>query len=363
MVVERATEFLAQVRRDAEIARLRARNGIRLAGGRRPTRSGLTPKDVVWKHGNTELWHYVREPEPTGGSRPAVLIVHSLVSRSYVFDLQPGSSFIGSLLDVGIDVFLLDWGVPDDSDSGNTLETYVDDLMPPAMSVVHEITGEPVHLLGYCLGGILGLLYAARHGDQRLATLTTLAAPIDFDQLGMVVSMLRDGRVSIDDVVDESGNIPPDVFRQLFQVMQPTASPTQYVNLLQNLWKDDYVEGHQAMSRWIGDHIPFPGALARQLTEVLIRKNALYDGSLVLGGRRVDLADVTCPTLCVLAERDHIVPIEAAGVLPSMLPAAECSEVRLPAGHVALVMGRLSKSVLVPALRRHFDSPQFVGKD
>ena len=35
------------------------------------------------------------------------------------------------LLDQGFDVFMLDWGVPDERDADNSFETYVDEYMPP----------------------------------------------------------------------------------------------------------------------------------------------------------------------------------------------------------------------------------------
>jgi polyhydroxyalkanoate synthase subunit PhaC len=346
-------DLVARIRREAEVARLRARNGIKLAAGRRPPRAGLTPYEVVWSSGKTQLWRYRGEPGPSARVRPPIVLVHSLVSRSYVLDLHPGNSLVEELLAAGADVFLLDWGVADEKDAANTLETYVDEGLPPACHYVAELTGRPVNIVGYCLGGILALLYAARHAGSHLATITTLAAPIDFDQLGMVVSMLRDGRISIDDLLDETGNIPPTVFRQAFRLMQPTAEVTQYVNLLQNLWNDDYVDSHQIMSRWVGDHIPFPGALARQAVDLLIRNNSLYRRTLVLGGVAVDLGAISCPVVGVLAERDHIVPAAAAEPLSGLITGAPYQEVRLSAGHVALVMGRQAKKTVIPAVMDH----------
>ena len=81
---------------------------------------GATPKDVVWRRDKAELWRYRSGPVRYG---PPVLIVHSLVSRSYILDLRPGSSLVEYLTDAGLDVFLLDWGVPDELDADNDLET------------------------------------------------------------------------------------------------------------------------------------------------------------------------------------------------------------------------------------------------
>jgi polyhydroxyalkanoate synthase len=361
MAVDLAADLLRRIRRDTEVARLRARNGIRLAGGRQPARSGTTPKCVIWKRGKAELWRY--ETPNDRRQRPSVLLVHSLVSRSYVLDLQPGSSLVEELINAGTQPYLLDWGIADELEAGNTLETYVDDLIPPAVDAAVSNSGRPVNLVGYCLGGILAAVYLARHLDAPVASLSTLAAPIDFTELGLVVSMLRDERLSVDDLIDETGNIPPRVFRQAFRVMQPTAEIGQYINLLQNLWNDAFVDGHQAMSRWVADHIPFPGALARQATATLIRDNALCTGRLELGGRPVDLSQIRCPVLCVLAERDHIVPAAAAEPLADLVAPGRATTLRIPAGHVALVMGRHAKAVMVPALIEHVNHADYRGKE
>ena len=47
-------------------------------------------------------------------------IVHSLVSRSYIMDLRPGNSTVEYLLGEGFDVYMLDWGIPDERDADNT---------------------------------------------------------------------------------------------------------------------------------------------------------------------------------------------------------------------------------------------------
>ena len=46
-----------------------------------------------------------------------LLLVFALINRPAIFDLKPGSSLIEFLLDEGFDVFLVDWGYPDDEDA------------------------------------------------------------------------------------------------------------------------------------------------------------------------------------------------------------------------------------------------------
>ena len=242
-----------------------------------------------------------------------MVIVHSLVSRSYVLDLYPGNSAVEFMLKEGLDVFLLDWGVPDEADAGNTLEHYVDQGIPDAIAAACEAAGtDEVTVLGYCFGGVLSLISAARHPDMPIRNLALMATPVDFTKMETITALVRDGRLDPDEVVEPTGNVPPDVIENGFRLLKPTAEVSQYANLWENLWNDEFMEGYQAMGQWARDHIPFPGAAFAQTTEQLVRRNALMEGTLELGGERVDLGAITRPVLNIMAERDHIVPLAAA---------------------------------------------------
>jgi hypothetical protein len=99
-------DLAGRVRRDVARNLMRARNGVKyVAGVDRPT-VGTTPKQTVWRRDRAQLWRY-RSDGVT--ARTPVLIVMSLVSRSYILDLYSGASFIEALRDAGFDVYMLDW--------------------------------------------------------------------------------------------------------------------------------------------------------------------------------------------------------------------------------------------------------------
>ena len=335
-----------RIAREVDRAVRRGRNGLRYAAGTKRLKVGQTPKDVVWQQDKAQLWRYrgakIRYRQP-------LVIVHSLVSRSYVLDLYPGNSVVGFLQDAGFEVLLLDWGEADEVDSHNTLETYVDEYVPAALAAACESTGaEAVTAMGYCMGGLLALLSVARDPQLPVHNLVTMATPIDFEPLWAATAMLQQGRLEPDDVLDDTGNVPADAIARGFKMLTPTADLVQYATLWQNLWNDEYVDGFQAMGQWAGDHVPFPGATMRQLVEDLIRRNALVEGTLRLGGRDVDLGAVTCPVLNVLAEFDHIVPTAGSEPLTRLVGSADVEELRLRAGHVGLVAGRAANKISLP---------------
>ena len=338
---------LGRVGRVVERNALRARNGLRLATGARAC-VGCTPKDVVWRRGRTELWHYANDHVRV---TPPLLIVFSLISRSYILDLSPGNSFIERLLKAGFDVWLLDWGAPDERDAKNRLEDYVDDYLPAGITRMLELTDrDEVSLLGYCFGGNLALLHAAHHPDSPLRSLTVMATPVDFRYLGPLVDVFGVGGLEVTDVLDADGNVPPQVVLQGFRTLKPASLVTRYVDLWERLWSDEYVAAYQAMTAWTDDHVPFPGAVAEEVVRMLVRDNGFVTDRLTVGGDRVHLADVRCPFLTVLANRDHIVPEPAAAPLIELVGAPDRHELRLDGGHIGLVVGKTAARTTIPTI-------------
>jgi polyhydroxyalkanoate synthase subunit PhaC len=344
---------LDRVRRDVERNALRARNGIKLVAGVDRPGVGVTPKDVVWRRGRSQLWHYRNDPDVHGGVRysPPLLLVFSLISRSYILDLTPGNSFVEQLLRAGFDVYLLDWGEPDERDAQNGLEDYVDDYIPAAIERIRELSGcDEINLFGYCFGGDLSLLYAAHHPDAPLRSLTVLATPVDFRHMGPLADLFRVGGLEVDDVLDQDGNVPPQVVLRGFKTLTPTGEITRYVTLWERLWNDEYVAAYQAMTSWSDDHVPFPGEAARQTVRMLVRDNAMLTDRLGVGGDPVHLRDIRVPFLTVRADRDHIVPADASAPLIDLVGSDDKHELRLAAGHMGLVVGRTAAKTTVPTI-------------
>jgi polyhydroxyalkanoate synthase len=269
-------------------------------------------------------------------------------------------------VDQGFDVFMVDWGVPDALDANNTLETYVDEYLPRAIGAVRRTTGrDDVTLAGYCLGGTFAMLHAAAP-DAPVRNLVLMASPVDYAAMGVMVAALRDGRLDVDDLVDETGNVPANTLYAGFYMQAPTKQVAQYATLLEKLWDDRFVEGYQAMSQWSRDHVPFPGAALRQITELLIRKNTLMSGRISLGGRTIELDAVRANVLNAFAERDNVIPVEAVEPLTRLVGhPSRRAELRLGGGHVTFATGGQAFKHTLPAIARwiaehseEFDPPE-----
>jgi polyhydroxyalkanoate synthase len=341
-------ELAKRVRRDMERNLLRVRNGIKLASGTGKPKLGVTPKDTVWTYDKMQLWRYKSDQRRFG---PPVLMVMSLVSRSYIFDLRPGNSLVEYMLNRGFDVYVLDWGVPDHLDAENTLSTYTDDYLPRVVDAVMRTSdADAVTMNGYCFGGILALLYAAGHPGPQLRNLITMATPVDQTHMGPMYTMTADGRIDPESLIGEDGNVPASVIENSFKMLKPTGEVAGYVNLWDNMWNDEYLDAYQAMNDWGRDQIPFAGAAFVEVGHVLSRENRLPTGTVPVGGREVHLKDITCPFLSVIGEKDHIVPIDSAQGLPDLVGSKDKQELVVRAGHVGLFVGRSAHKGTLPPL-------------
>ena len=109
-----------------------------------------------------------------------MLLVFALINRPDIFDLRPGSSFVEFLLEEGFDVFLLDWGYPEEEDSDMGLENYVCDEMTSGIREVLRCSGQDeVSLLGWCIGGTLCLMYGGTQTDNPVRNMVLLTTPVD----------------------------------------------------------------------------------------------------------------------------------------------------------------------------------------
>jgi polyhydroxyalkanoate synthase len=339
---------LERVRREIERNALRARNGISLVSGSAGPATGVSPKETVWSHGRAQLWRYRNDDVRYS---PPLLIVSSLVSRSYVLDLTPGNSFIERLVAEGFDVYMFDWGEPDERDAHNQFEDYVDGYIPDAIARVQKLTGAPtVNLFGYCFGGVLALLHAAHNTSSPLNSLTVMAAPVDFHQMGPMGDAFGKTSVDVDAILDDAGNVPASVVLQGFKALAPVAQVTSYVNLFEKLWSEEFVATYAVMTGWANDHIPFPGAVARQTVDMLVGANGFVTDRVTIGGDRVNLADITVPFLSVVATRDHIIPPAAAGPVHEMVGSEEKDQLLLDAGHIGLVVGKTAARTTIPRI-------------
>ena len=326
---------------------MRGRNLVGLLRGRRKAGVGVTPAEVVWRRNKTVLLHY--EGRGAGRREPApVLMVPSLINQHYILDLQPGKSLVEYLVGEGFDVFMVTWGKPGPEDRFLTFDDHIELLLGGAMRAVRAATGiARLHLLGYCVGGILTTIYGALHQDA-VASMINLATPVDFHRGGTLAAWMDRKNFDVDLFVEALGNVPWPLMQLPFHLLKPTAQVTKIVYLADRLWDDRFLDSFVALETWANDNVSFPGECYRKYIRDLYQDNLLVRGELEIGGKKVDLRRIACPLLNVMAAEDHIVPVESARPIRDLVPHA--GEIVMEGGHIGAVVGAKASKKLWPAM-------------
>ena len=91
-----------------------------------------------------------------------VLFVYALVNRLDMVDLQRDRSLVRSLLDRGLDIYLIDWGYPNGADCAVTLADYICRYVDACVDLLRQRSAQPaINLLGVCQGGTFSVCYSA----------------------------------------------------------------------------------------------------------------------------------------------------------------------------------------------------------
>lgn len=296
-----------------------------------------------------------RQPVP-------VLLVPPLAANSLNFDLLPNRSLVRYLSARGLRVYLVDWGDPDEDHSHLALADYTTRMLPEAIAAVRRHSrNEDISLLGYCMGGLFCLIYAAWSHDERLRNVVTIASPIDYHQIGVAGRLARLSYhpmrlaarfipFSFDDIPRRWLRIPGGVSAAVFKLTNPLGTVQSYIDLLMNLWDRDYVTEHETLSAWFNDMHDYPGGIVQDFVLRVGVANQMARGRLTLDKAQVAQFDrVEASLLAIAGASDRIVSIEAARKVLDIVGTEDKHFAVFPGGHAGVFAGSQAPSTTWPA--------------
>jgi len=315
----------------------------RLADGRLADLRPM-PREIIHDGPQTAVYRYNALPAAPLSNEP-VLLVPPLAAPASCFDLRRGCSYVEHLLRGSRKTYLVDYGSIAFADRRLGLEHWIDKVLPDAISAAATDAGAPVHVVAWCLGGILSLLALADRRELPVASISAIASPVDVTAVPLVaplrpVALLTGGRVGTA-AYRLMGGAPAPLVRRAFQLSSVDKFVTKPLAVLTHLDDRDFLEQIEAVDRFTERMIAYPGRTFGQLYHRFLRANDLADGSFALGDRTISLAEIRVPVLAVAGKGDTIAPVRAVHHLGSLLPNA--AAVRLetaPGGHLGVLTGR-----------------------
>jgi polyhydroxyalkanoate synthase len=296
-----------------------------------------TPGKVIHQNDVCQVIQYDASTK-TVLKRPLV-IVPPWINKFYILDLNPQKSFIKWCVDQGHTVFVVSWVNPDERQAGKSFEHYAREGIIETLDVVEDVTGEKeFNLIGYCVGGTLlavTLALMASVGDKRAASATFFTTQVDFTHAGDLKVFVDEEQIErVERSMAEKGYLEGARMANAFNLLRSRDLIWPYV-------VDNYMKGKNPLPfdllYWNSDSTRMPAANHSFYLRNCYLENRLTKGTMELGGRTLDLSDVTIPIYNLATREDHIAPARSA-YLGSQYFGGKVTFVLTGSGHIAGVV-------------------------
>ena len=294
-----------------------------------------TPGKVVLRNDLIELIQYSPATE-TVFAEP-ILIIPAWIMKYYVLDLSASNSLVKYLVSLGHTVFIGSWKNPTAREREFGMDDYLRLGIRAAVDAVASIVpDQKIHSVGYCIGGTLLSIAAAAfsaEGDQRLASVTLLAAQQDFSEPGELSVLISPSQLDmLESVMSQTGVLKSEQMAAAFSLLRAR-------DLLWTPAVNTYLRGKREspndLMAWNADGTRMPCRMHAEYLRQLYLNNALARGEFQAQGRGVDLAAIRLPMFVVGTETDHVAPWQSVFKARGLTRSADYTFLLTSGGHNA----------------------------
>ncbi len=276
------------------------------------------PNETIWSDASLSI---VKPSQSKVTSSNPLLLVPSLINKASILDISQERSMLRWFNNQGIETYLLDWG---DLCLDDNMNSIIEKLCG-AVRAVSKITGKPVDVLGYCMGGTL-LMQGYAYASDHIRRVILLASPWDFG-VGALAQNVRIWSPAVLPVVKQRGCLPADWVQALFASLDPNGSAQKFIRFAS--MDQDGLEAKLFVSveDWLNDGVDLPKDVAQHCIQDWFTDNSLATSSL----------EIDADILVLASKADRLVPFDCAAAIKASL---NVDVIELNCGHIGLIVGR-----------------------
>lgn len=283
------------------------------------------PMPVVAQAGRAVLRDY-------GGTGTPAIFVPSLINPPMILDMRYRRSLLRWMSRRGVRPLLVDWGTPTPADRAQDAAQHIEEMLIPLLRSI----GEPVALVGYCLGGTFAAAAASAVPVRGLAMIATPWRFSGFspEALERIDSLWH----AAHDSCDRLGLVPMEVLQTGFWQLDPGRTIAKYERFGGLDPASPAARTFVAMEDWANAGAPLTYAAGRQIFDDFFATDLPGQARWRVAGTIVDPHALPCATVEFVSLTDRIVPATSAAGL------ADRRELRL--GHVGMMVGSSARQSL-----------------
>ncbi len=283
-----------------------------------------TDNNIIWQDGSTRVIDYCNEPK---NNLPSLVFIPSLINKSYILDLDEGSSLVRYFAKLGYKVYLIDFTEPLE----NELDLGFDNYKQKITKAIQDTCKlNPVITIGYCLGGVFS---CSINSLNNIIGQILIATPWDFSHLNNPLIFSN-----FTYLLESMDKVPPAMVQLFFSYLNPTRIWDKFCQF-SNSSNQEEIDKFLKVEQWINDGISLTKKFGQEATH-MITNNSL------------DIQLEACKTPCLIinGSEDNIAPISSSMPLYARLANKEILVEKT--GHIGLIISKLSQEKIWPKMEK-----------
>jgi polyhydroxyalkanoate synthase len=280
-----------------------------------------------------------------------LVLVPPLGVTTETFDLMPQRSLVRYMAAAGFKTYLIDWGTPTKKHAKLDLRSYSLDMMEVALEKIRKHSGsEDLSMMGWCLGGLLSLMYQGQAQDPRIRNIVTVASPIDLSSGGAIAAVAQTLNAPAKLIRNYTSlrlhtldpariQMPAWATTLAFKLTDPLSSVTTYWDLITGIADREYVESYSTTSDYLNNMLIYPGGVIQDMTVKVIVDNQIASGKIQLRDSLVEIDKIKSSLLAFAGKTDALVPESVAKQIIDIVGSKDKAFKLAPGGHMGVILG------------------------